>query len=77
MSATTPQRRLTVSDITRLYQDGERIPMLTAYDYPTARLVDEAGVPLILVGDSLGRAMLGYQTRSRCRWRTCSTTRPP
>jgi 3-methyl-2-oxobutanoate hydroxymethyltransferase len=61
MSATNPQRRLTVSDITRLYQDGQRIPMLTAYDYPTARLVDEAGVPLILVGDSLGRAMLGYQ----------------
>jgi 3-methyl-2-oxobutanoate hydroxymethyltransferase len=61
MSATAPQRRLTVSDITRLHHDGQRIPMLTAYDYPTARLVDEAGVPLILVGDSLGRAMLGYE----------------
>ena len=35
--------------------------MLTAYDYPTAKLVDEAGIPLILVGDSLGRAMLGYE----------------
>src|SRR6476620_11988600 len=35
--------------------------MLTAYDYPTAKLLDEAGLPLLLVGDSLGRAMLGYE----------------
>src|SRR3954471_4787432 len=65
MSATpdpnAPIRRLTVGDINKLYADGQRIPMLTAYDYPTATLVDEAGVPLILVGDSLGRAMLGYE----------------
>jgi 3-methyl-2-oxobutanoate hydroxymethyltransferase len=54
-------RRLTVADIARMHADGERIPMLTAYDYPTAKLVDEAGVPFILVGDSLGRAMLGYE----------------
>jgi len=51
---------LTVTDIARLHADGERIAMLTAYDYPTARLVDEAGLPMILVGDSVGRAMLGY-----------------
>jgi 3-methyl-2-oxobutanoate hydroxymethyltransferase len=64
MSATpTPQpKRLTVADIARMYADGQRIPMLTAYDYPTAKLVDEAGVPFILVGDSLGRAMLGYDS---------------
>jgi 3-methyl-2-oxobutanoate hydroxymethyltransferase len=62
MSATTDAvRRLTVADIARMHADGQRIPMLTAYDYPTARLVDEAGVPFILVGDSLGRAMLGYE----------------
>jgi 3-methyl-2-oxobutanoate hydroxymethyltransferase len=54
-------RRLTVGDITRLYADGERIAMLTAYDYPTAKLLDEAGIPFLLVGDSLGRAMLGYE----------------
>src|SRR5271170_587161 len=39
---------------------GERIAALTAYDYPTARLLDEAGVPVILVGDSLGMVVLGY-----------------
>ena len=63
MSATTDQvRRLTVADIARMHAEGQRIPMLTAYDYPTAKLVDEAGVPFILVGDSLGRAMLGYES---------------
>ena len=63
MSATDKDvRRLTVSDIARLYADGERIPMLTAYDYPTARILDDAGVPMLLVGDSLGQVMLGYET---------------
>jgi 3-methyl-2-oxobutanoate hydroxymethyltransferase len=54
-------RRMTVTDIGRLYADGERIAMLTAYDYPTAKLLDEARIPMLLVGDSLGRAMLGYE----------------
>ncbi|MEA2549043.1 MAG: 3-methyl-2-oxobutanoate hydroxymethyltransferase, partial [Chloroflexota bacterium] len=54
-------RRLTVGDIAKLYADGTRIAMLTAYDYPTAKILDEAGIPLLLVGDSLGRAMLGYE----------------
>jgi 3-methyl-2-oxobutanoate hydroxymethyltransferase len=62
MSATSEtNRRLTVVDIAKMHADGERIPMLTAYDYPTARLLDEAGVPLLLVGDSVGRVMLGYE----------------
>ncbi|MEO8571444.1 MAG: 3-methyl-2-oxobutanoate hydroxymethyltransferase, partial [Chloroflexota bacterium] len=66
MSATpaTP-RRLTVVDIAKLYADRIRIPMLTAYDFPTARLLDEAGIPLLLVGDSVGQVMLGYETTVR------------
>src|SRR6202453_1077998 len=39
---------------------GERVPALTAYDYPTARLLDEAGVPVILVGDSVSMVVLGF-----------------
>lgn len=58
-------RRLTVVDIAKLHADGVRIAMITAYDYPTAALVDEAGLPMILVGDSLGQVMLGYETTVR------------
>ena len=64
MSASTPNetvRRLTVGDVARMYADGQRIAMLTAYDFPTAKLLDEAEIPLLLVGDSLGRVMLGYE----------------
>src|SRR6478672_1469950 len=66
MSATAESnRRLTINDITRQYADGERIAMLTAYDYPTAQILDEAGIPMILVGDSLGQVVLGYETTVR------------
>ncbi len=66
MSATSESnRRLTVNDIARQYADGERIAMLTAYDYPTAQILDEAGIPMILVGDSLGQVVLGYETTVR------------
>lgn len=66
MSATaeTP-RRLTIVDIAKLHADGQRIAMLTAYDYPTAQLLDEAGIPILLVGDSVGQVMLGYETTVR------------
>ena len=55
-------KRVTVTNIQEMKRNGERIPMITAYDYPTARLVDEAGVPMILVGDSLGMVVLGYDS---------------
>jgi 3-methyl-2-oxobutanoate hydroxymethyltransferase len=54
--------RVTITEIKELKQKKEKIPMLTAYDYVTAKMVDEAGVPLILVGDSLGMVMLGYES---------------
>ncbi len=58
-------RRLSVVDIAKLYADGVRIATITAYDFPTAALVDEAGIPLILVGDSVAQVMLGYETTVR------------
>ncbi|MBI2861086.1 MAG: 3-methyl-2-oxobutanoate hydroxymethyltransferase [Chloroflexi bacterium] len=54
--------RVTVSQIKAMKSKGEKIVMLTAYDYAAARIVDDAGVPLILVGDSLGMVVLGYQS---------------
>jgi 3-methyl-2-oxobutanoate hydroxymethyltransferase len=56
---------LTIASIARQYSAGERIAMLTAYDYPTARILDEAGIPMLLVGDSLGQVMLGYDSTVR------------
>jgi 3-methyl-2-oxobutanoate hydroxymethyltransferase len=52
--------KTTVSRLRRMKEQGERIPVLTAYDYPMARLLDEAGIPVLLVGDSLGMVVLGY-----------------
>ena len=52
--------RVTITQIKEMKQKGEKISMLTAYDYSTAKLIDEAGIPLILVGDSLGMVVLGY-----------------
>ncbi|MCL0102280.1 3-methyl-2-oxobutanoate hydroxymethyltransferase [Dehalococcoidia bacterium] len=54
--------RLTIEKINQIKETGEKIPMLTAYDFPTAKLLDSAGVPMILVGDSLGMVVLGYDS---------------
>jgi 3-methyl-2-oxobutanoate hydroxymethyltransferase len=53
-------RKITPEWIAQAKARGEKVPALTAYDYPTARLLDEAGVPLILVGDSVGMVVLGF-----------------
>jgi 3-methyl-2-oxobutanoate hydroxymethyltransferase len=54
--------RVTITEIKDMKQKKEKIPVLTAYDYATAKLIDEANVPAILVGDSLGMVMLGYES---------------
>ncbi len=52
--------KITAEAIRQMKKGGQRIPALTAYDFPMTRLLDEAGVPLLLVGDSLGMVVLGY-----------------
>jgi 3-methyl-2-oxobutanoate hydroxymethyltransferase len=56
------KQALTVTKLKKMKQGGEPITMLTAYDFPSARLAEEAGVDVILVGDSLGNVVLGYDT---------------
>ena len=50
----------TVTSLQQMKRDGEKISMLTCYDYSTARLIEESGINAILVGDSLGMTMMGY-----------------
>lgn len=54
------RKKVTISHLMRKKQQSEKITMITAYDYPTASMVDSAGIDTILVGDSLGMVMLGY-----------------
>jgi 3-methyl-2-oxobutanoate hydroxymethyltransferase len=56
------QKKTTVPGVIRMKSKGKRIAMLSVYDYPTARVADEAGVDIILVGDTLGMVLLGYDT---------------
>jgi 3-methyl-2-oxobutanoate hydroxymethyltransferase len=55
------RKKVTVPQIVAKKASGQKITMVTAYDYPSARLVDRAGVDIILVGDSLGMVVLGYE----------------
>jgi 3-methyl-2-oxobutanoate hydroxymethyltransferase len=55
-------RRVTIRDLQAAKNNGERWPMLTAYDYSTARVFDEAGIPVLLVGDSAANVVYGYDT---------------
>ena len=54
--------RVTINDVREMKARGEKIPMMTAYDYTSARIVDDAGIPIILVGDTLGQVVLGYDS---------------
>ena len=54
--------RIAITELKAMKRRGEQFAMLTAYDYQTARVLDEAGLPIILVGDSLGMVMLGYDS---------------
>ena len=53
-------KKKTILDIRRMKADGEKITVLTAYDYPFARLMDQAGIDMLLVGDSVGTVVSGY-----------------
>lgn len=55
------RKKFTTSSLLKAKNDGKKISMLTAYDYSTAKILDEAGVDTLLVGDSLGMVILGYE----------------
>ncbi|MHB8283177.1 MAG: 3-methyl-2-oxobutanoate hydroxymethyltransferase, partial [Caulobacteraceae bacterium] len=54
-----PTRPVTLADLAKMKRDGRRIVMVTAYDYPSAQIADRAGLPVLLVGDSLGMVVHG------------------
>ncbi|MFC1825288.1 3-methyl-2-oxobutanoate hydroxymethyltransferase [Thermodesulfobacteriota bacterium] len=56
------RKKVTIAELQQKKEAGEKITMMTAYDYPTGRMVDQAGIDTILVGDSLGMVMLGYDS---------------
>jgi 3-methyl-2-oxobutanoate hydroxymethyltransferase len=55
-------KRITITDLKAMKKRGDKIVMFTVYDFPSARLVDEAGVDIAFIGDTLGMVVLGYNT---------------
>jgi len=55
-------KKYTVVEITKMKAEGSKIPVLTAYDFATARILDEAGIPLFIVGDSAGMVEAGARS---------------
>jgi len=62
MADEKPVKRLTIFDLQAKVDRGEKIFQVTAVDFPTAQLVDQAGIDCILIGDSLGMTALGYSS---------------
>ncbi|MBR5182915.1 MAG: 3-methyl-2-oxobutanoate hydroxymethyltransferase, partial [Bacteroidales bacterium] len=62
MSTGSTTRVITTHKLLEMKQRGEKISMLTAYDYTSAKIVDEAGIDIILVGDSAANVMAGHET---------------
>src|SRR5689334_16531115 len=62
VGAGAPRAKITAPAIVALKRKGEPITVVTAYDFPTAKLADQAGVEILLVGDSLGTVVLGYES---------------
>lgn len=62
MSATNKTKAITAKSILKMKKDGIKIPVLTAYSYPIAKIIDQAGIPVILVGDSLAMVEAGMDS---------------
>ena len=60
-------KKVTVSTIQKIKDNNQKFSVLTAYDYSTAKYIDEAGIDIVLIGDSLAMVALGNNTQCRCR----------
>ena len=76
-SAPRPRAAVTLSTLAEKKALGEPIAMVTAYDYPSAQVAEEAGVDVVLVGDSGAMTVLGYPAPCRSRSTSCSCSPPP
>ena len=77
VSSSAREHRITVRSIARAKREGEKLTMLTAYDFTFARIFDSAGIELILVGDSLGNVVQGCDTTLPSEFPASSGGRDP